>query len=241
MLDGKCALTPDGGKTWRPLADLGRNWDYAAVDWEGAAAGKDVANILGARHEVGGEVYLSHDGGATWKLLFKDAEFDRAGGLGIFDASTLVRTWPAKGIERSTDAGATWTKVSDFRPDGRVMKVFRGVGYWLSPGGLLESRDKGKTWRNTGAACPGTIGPMFDPRRDGHLLVAGKDGIFETADGGKTWTPLAALPPKFDVPKAGWFTNVAWDPAGDTVYVSRMGFPAYRWERKAKQGETRAR
>ena len=92
MLDGKCATTSDGGKTWRPMADLGRNWDYAAVDW----TGKHVANILGERHEVGGEVYLSNDGGATWKLLFKDATFDRAGGLGIFDAKTLVRAWPAR-------------------------------------------------------------------------------------------------------------------------------------------------
>jgi photosystem II stability/assembly factor-like uncharacterized protein len=231
MLDGKCAVTPDGGRTWRPLADLGRNWDYAAVDW----GGRDVVNILGARHEVGGEAYLSRDGGATWKLLFKDAEFDRAGGLGIFDADTLVRTWPAKGIERSADAGATWKQVSEFQPTGRVMKVSGGVAHWLSAEGQLQSRDKGLTWQKTGDACPGTIGPLLDPRREDHLLVAGKQGIFETSDGGKTWTPIAALPPKFDVPKAGWFTNVAWDPAGDVVYVSRMGFPAYKWERKGRR------
>src|SRR2546427_7301715 len=59
MLDGKCAITSDAGQTWQPMADLGRNWDYAAVDW----AGKPVANILGERHEVGGEVYLSNDAG----------------------------------------------------------------------------------------------------------------------------------------------------------------------------------
>lgn len=87
MLDGKCALTPDGGDTWKPMTDLGRNWDYAAVDW----SGKSIDNILGERHEVGGEVYLSNDGGKTWKLLFKAATFDRAGGLGIFGPKTLVR------------------------------------------------------------------------------------------------------------------------------------------------------
>ena len=230
MLDGKCALTPDGGKTWQPMSDLGRNWDYAAVDW----SGDKVANILGERHEVGGEVYLSTDAGKTWKLLFKDPAFDRAGALGIFDARALARAWPGKGIERSTDAGTTWQKVSDFQPNGRVMKTRNGVAYWLCAGGMLVSKDKGLTWQKLGDECPGTIGPMFDLNDGKHMAVAGAKGIFETADGAKTWARVTLLPDKFDVPKpGGWFTNVAWDPAHDVFYASRMGFPTYKLERKS--------
>lgn len=231
MLDGACAITPDAGATWQPMKSLGRNWDYAAVDW----STDTVANILGERHEVGGEVYLSNDAGRTWKLLFKDAAFDRVGGLGIFDARTLVRTWPGHGIERSTDAGATWAKVADFQPNGRVCKVFRGTAYWLCPDGLLSSRDRGATWEKSSGACPGSIGPMFDPADERHLAIAGDKGIFETADAGKTWTPIAPLPPKFDVPKpGGWFTNVGWDPKHHTFYVSRMGQPTYKLRREKK-------
>lgn len=225
MLDGKCAITFDGGKTWQPMTGLGRNWDYAAVDW----SGESVANILGERHEVGGEVYLSTDAGRTWKLLFKDAAFDRVGGLGIFDDKTLVRTWPGHGIERSTDAGVTWAKISDLQPSGRVVKVHKGVAYWLCPEGLLTSKDKGATWEKLGDRCPGSIGPMFDPTNDQRLAIAGADGIFQTADAGKTWTLVTKLPPKFDVPKpGGWFTNVAWDPANEIFYVSKMGLPTFR-------------
>jgi hypothetical protein len=232
MLDGKCAITPDGGKTWQAMTDLGRNWDYAAVDW----SGEKVLNILGERHEVGGEVYLSNDGGKTWKLLWKDAKFDRVGGLGIFDAKTLVRAWPGKGIERSTDAGDSWAKVSDLQPNGRVAKINKAVAYWLCADGLLVSRDKGLTWEKAGTTCPGTIGPMFDPKDEKHMSVVGPQGISETADGGATWTLVATLPPHSDIPKpGGWFTNVGWDPGNGIYYVSRMGFAAYRLEKRKSE------
>ena len=226
MLDGKCAITSDAGKTWEPMKELGRNWDYAAVDWSTAK----VTNIFGTRHEVGGEAYLSTDGGKSWKLLYKDADFDKTGGLGIFDDKTLVRTWASKGIERSTDAGQTWAKISDLQPIGRVVHVNKGIAYWIAADGLLTSKDKGATWTKVGDACPGTIGPMFDPKDETHLAVAGAKGIYESADGGKTWRLVTALPEKFDVPRPGWFTNVAWDPSHGVFYASRMGKPAFRWE-----------
>ena len=37
-----------------------------------------------------------------------------------FDARALVYTQQGKGIQRSTDGGDTWTKVSDLEPIGRV-------------------------------------------------------------------------------------------------------------------------
>src|SRR5262249_31799792 len=140
--DGKGAWTCDAGQSWNSFTDVGRNWDYAAVDWSTDA----VKNIFAALHESGGQVMLTSDGGQTWNKLFKDPEFDKSGGLGIFAANTLVYTQKGKGIQRSTDAGKTWTKIADLEPIGRVVRVYKGTAYWLAREGLLISKDQGATW-----------------------------------------------------------------------------------------------
>ncbi|MGC4002336.1 MAG: hypothetical protein QM811_03995 [Pirellulales bacterium] len=170
MLDGKCAWTGDSGRTWNAFKDVGRNWDYAAVDW---SAG-EIKTIFAALHESGGQVMFSSDGGQTWKLMFKDAEFDKSGGLGVFDERTLVYTQKAKGIQRSTDAGQTWNKVSEIEPIGRLMIVRKDKAYWLTKDGLLVSQDNGESWHMQGKPCDASIGPYFDPRNDQRILVAGE-------------------------------------------------------------------
>lgn len=228
MLDGKCAMTPDGGKTWIPFTGLGRNWDYAAVDW----SQDPVKTIFGARHETGGEVFLSADSGRSWNRLFADPEFERTGGLGIFDEKTLVYTMKGRGIQRSTDGGKTWTKVSDLEPWGRVVRVRGGVGYWFSRQGLWVSRDRGATWTLQGTAVEATIGPMLDPKDENRFAVAGVKGIFETADGGRTWKAVGPLPEGFTLPKPGWYANVDWDPGRGLYYASQMGRGTFRLEAK---------
>jgi photosystem II stability/assembly factor-like uncharacterized protein len=222
MLDGKCALTLDGGKTWQAMKDVGRNWDYAAVDWASGAK-----HIFAMRHESGGEIYLSHDGGKSWKMIGKDAKF---GATGIFGESTLVTTKGA-GILRSTDGGENWTAAKgDFTPVGRVVKVFKGTAYWLAKEGILTSKDQGATWTLMGKPAPeASLGPWLKDEKS--IAVAGKKGIYQTADGGETWTLAAALPEKFDVPMPGWFSNVGWDPKGDVFYASKMSKPTFRWEK----------
>jgi photosystem II stability/assembly factor-like uncharacterized protein len=195
------------------------------VDW----SGEKVSTIFGALHESGGKVMLSTDGGQTWKLLFEDAEFDRTGGLGVFDAKTLVYTQKGKGIQRSTDAGQSWKQVSNHEPLGRLAVVRERKAYWLSKEGLLVSDDIGVTWKVQGTPVDASIGPYFDPRDDKLIVVAGSKGMFQSADGGATWKHVAAMPKEFEkLPKPGWFTNVAWDPVANIFYASRMGKPTYK-------------
>ncbi len=197
MLDGRGAWTGDCGATWHAFTDVGRNWDYAAVDWSGS----DVKNIFAALHESGGQVLFSQDGGTTWIKLFEDPEFERSGGLGIFDANTLVYTQRDRGIQRSTDAGKSWTKVSDIKPVGRVVRVLNGRAYWLGSESLYVSDDQGVTWKTQGGRVEASIGPLLDPANEKRMVVAGVQGIFQTTDGAETWSKVATLPKGADIPK----------------------------------------
>jgi CubicO group peptidase (beta-lactamase class C family) len=221
MLDGPSGFTLDGGKTWSGLADMGRGWDYGAVDW----TVDQPKTIFALRHESGGEIYRSADLGKTWKKIGTDPKIE---GVGVADAGTLL-LHRGRGIERSTDGGP-WTKVSDLKPGSRVAVLFEGKVYWVGAAGLIASKDKGKTWEVQGSAVDAAMGPFFG-KDDRHAVVVGKKGFFETTDGGKTWKEAAPLPePECRV---DWFGNYAWDPLGDVFYFANMGRPAWRFARAA--------
>ncbi|MBI3855992.1 MAG: hypothetical protein HY293_09915 [Planctomycetes bacterium] len=220
QLDGKAAWTGDGGKTWNPCSDGGRRgFDFVAVDWSDPKARR----MWGVRHESGDVGLLSEDGGASWKALDKGFK-----NCGVFDFNTLV-TNKGQGIERSTDGGVTWTKVSDVVPTGRIMSCYKGVGYWLTEKGLLSSKDKGATWAPQGGAVSAWFGPSFG-KDEKHMVVFGKEGFLESTDAGGTWK-VAAPPPAEKAMTDKWFSNAAWDPKANLFYISRMGKPAFRYER----------
>ena len=112
MIYGACASTPDAGSTWTPWNT--NHLDFGAVDWE--ATGQAY---LALRHESGGVLCLSTDGGTTWadlgrigpdkKIVKEDKGFKS---LGMVDATTLLAS-RGDGILRSTDGGKTWASVSD--------------------------------------------------------------------------------------------------------------------------------
>lgn len=219
QLDGKAAWTLDGGKTWNPCSDGGRRgFDFVAVDWSDPKARR----MWGVRHESGEVGLLSDDGGASWKAVDKGFKT-----FGVFDFDTLV-TSRGKGIERSTDGGTTWSTVSEVNPTGRILSVYKGVGYWLIEKGLLVSKDKGASWTPLAGPVSAWFGPFFKDEK--HFVVFGKEGFLETLDGGETWK-LAAPPPVEKGMTDKWFSNVAWDPKANIFYISRMGKPAFKYER----------
>ena len=148
--------------------------------------------------------------------------------LGTLNATTFVYG-NGDGIQRSTDAGETWTKVSAMNPQTRIPVLFRGAHYLGTTNGLLVSKDLGATWQEQGAVVNIWQGPFFG-RDLKEMLVVGKSGAFVTKDGGATWKLAAELKAKAGgfLFTPNWFGCYSWDPVNNILYASAMGNPVFK-------------
>ena len=175
-----------------------------------------VGKLWGASKERG--VYKTTDGGATWtQVLFInedtgviDMAMDSQSPGTLYAAAYQRRRavfgfsggGPGSGIYKTTDAGATWSKLTKDLPyadgsdTGRIgLSVYRrdpSVVYAIiehPKGGVFRSNDKGASWTKMSDTNPR---PMYyshiviDPNNDQRIWVMGAQ-MFYSEDGGKTF------------------------------------------------------
>jgi hypothetical protein len=225
-LDGDCGYTTDG-TTWHTWAGMGRNWDFGSVDW-GAVT---PLVILAAKHEDGGKVFKSTDGGVTWIQLSITVNAQSANDrsmIGVMDANTFIYC-AGNGIQRSTDAGATWASVSTTTVRTKIPVLFNGKHYLGTATGLLVSSDKGATWHTQGGTVQVTQGPFFGADEN-TMVVVSTAGLYKTTNAGTTWTRLTGLASSggttFD---PLWYGGFSWDPIHNVAYAAQMVYPAYKF------------
>lgn len=173
---------------------------------------------------------MTTNGGAAWNQLaiYLGDPRNSNSMVGALGGGTVVYS-KGEGIYRSTDTGATWTKVSAASPQTRIPVLFQGTHYLGTATGLLVSKDQGATWQPQGAGISIWQGPFFG-RDENEMVVVGKEGLFITTDAGKGWTRAAGLKPneKGFLFTPNWFGCYAWDPVNRVLYASSMGNPVYR-------------
>jgi photosystem II stability/assembly factor-like uncharacterized protein len=215
---------PEG--TTREMDNKTRHVDWCAVDW----TDKDMQFALAFKHEAGGLLLHSRDGGKTF------IDGDKGYGLGawVFDRETAVvarrksKDNPKGGIVRTTDGGKTFTPVAEYnsvslpKPQGDVL-------FWLAEGALLKCTDKGAKWEKVSEVAGGRYGPIFGKDAK-HLFVLTSAGILESTDGGATWERPVAVPK--ELKGVSVLTWLEYDPTTDTLYSMKMGSDLYKLARR---------
>ena len=114
------------------------------------------------------------------------------------------------GLMRSHDGGRSWRTVSRVGlADLHVIHMVRGRLYALDVvlGGLLVSRDEGRTWKERTTPRGTILDVVVDPDDPRHLVASSEDALFSSTDEGETWRPLGS----------GDSDRLAW-PAPEALY-----------------------
>jgi photosystem II stability/assembly factor-like uncharacterized protein len=213
----------DGGQTWTHMGLRdSRHIARIVID----PIDHDIVYVaaLGSLFGPGKErgVFKTTDGGLTWsQVLFVDEDTGATelvqdpGNNKVLYAATYQRrraTWgfngggPGSAIWKTSDAGRTWTKLTNGVPPGDLgrigMDIYRGnpnIIYALiqhaTESGTYRSEDAGLTWQKMSNVNPR---PMYfsqirvDPTNHLRVYVLGVQ-LHVSDDGGKTFTQDATL------------------------------------------------
>ena len=96
---------------------------------------------------------------------------------------------PALGLIRSSDAGKSWTSVSEMgKADFHTLELSgeRIVAALYQQAQILVSEDDGKTWQTRAAPMP-LSALEVDPSDPDRWIASTERGLFISEDGGETW------------------------------------------------------
>ncbi len=268
-VNGGIWKTTDAGTVWTPIFDSQPIASIGAI----AVAPSDPKTIYVGTGESdirsdlssGNGVYKSNDGGSTWthigledtrqiSRIVIDPQNPKVVYVGALGHAFMPNE--QRGVYKSLDGGANWTKVLSQSPEigisdvaicsGNPQILFAGTWNTHRPpwstyapidgpgGGLFRSQDAGKTWsRLKGNGLPegdwGRIGVDVAPdgKRVYALIQAKKAGLYRSDDGGDTWT-LANPDPRL-TSRAWYFSSITIDAHNpDVIYIPNVAL--YRSE-----------
>ncbi len=213
-------LSTDGGQTWTQT--LGDNeWTGAtdlvidprnpnilyAATWQ---RHRNVAAYIGGG--PGSGIYRSDDGGNTWQQLTKGLPDGNMGKIGLAISpqqpdvvyAAIELNHRKGGIYRTSDRGASWTKMSDAVSGATGPHYYQELyasphqfdKLYLVDVRMQVSNDGGKTFTRMAEQHKHSDNHAIAFKKDApnYLLVGTDGGLYESFDGTKNWRYISNLP-----------------------------------------------
>jgi hypothetical protein len=269
--DGVFAVTSQGAYVSRIH---GRRWSRL-----GPGGGILAADVGGPRrmlaNERRGTLIVSSNAGRTWASIPLADCARPTDGVATVAGQRVVYAWGfgpmlpddpfTGGIFVSDDAGASFEKVSDLRPDQLAVTTTQpAVAYAATPDGLYRSDTPGSDWRRVGGLPTARVAGVAVAPDDPDVVIAitetsrtvssadGEGGdtrqVWRSDDAGRHWTSVMEL---FDItsvsfaasdPRIVYLSGTRLGPTTGTEVVLRSSDSGAtwtrRWTRPAGGGQT---
>lgn len=203
--------TKDGGKTWQQVLKKDAETGASDVAMDPSNPNILFAGFWQARRKPwdlvsggpGSGLYVSRDGGDTWKPLTGDGLPEGIWGkVGVAVAPSdndrvyaLIEAEKG-GLFRSDDGGETWTRATSDRAlrqrawyyTTMTVNPKNADDVWFPQVPLLRTIDGGKTIRYVKGPHHGDYHDAWiDPNNPKRMIVANDGGVDVSVDGGETW------------------------------------------------------
>ncbi len=209
----------DGGKSWKNVG-LGKSEHIAKIVVDPRDSSVVYVAAQGPLWKGGGDrgLYKTTDGGKSWKAVLTisentgvtDVVLDPANPDTLYAAAyqrrrhvfTLINGGPESAIHKSTDGGATWTKLTTGLPkeqmgriglaipQGAPKTVYAIIEASRKTGGFFRSTDGGANWEKRNSYMPSSpqyYNELFADPNHPDRVYAIDTYLRVTDDGGKTF------------------------------------------------------
>jgi photosystem II stability/assembly factor-like uncharacterized protein len=213
----------DGGANWAP-ARSGLEAQFGPTGVSGLAIDPKTPSTIYAATFEG--IFKSTDSAATWKLSGLAAPTQQVVVDPLSPSTLYAITFSSAGVQRSSDAGATWTTVNNGLPANPIIRVLLadpvtpGLVYAAGAAGVYRSVNGGGAWTPILNGLPSgpadVLSLAIDPGNPS-ILYAGSasGGLYRSMDRGASWTLTPLTVPLV--------TAIAVDPANSSrMYAGTM-------------------